>query len=81
MISSVRSQVHEVHPSGRRALITGASAGLGLAAATAFVEAGHQVMIAARGIAGLESAKASLFELYLTRALPLPQSISVTFLR
>lgn len=45
---------------GRRALITGASQGLGLAIARAFVEAGASVMICARDAGVLEQARVEL---------------------
>jgi NAD(P)-dependent dehydrogenase (short-subunit alcohol dehydrogenase family) len=45
---------------GRRALVTGASSGIGLAAAAALAEAGAQVVMAARGAARLEGAVAEV---------------------
>jgi NAD(P)-dependent dehydrogenase (short-subunit alcohol dehydrogenase family) len=45
---------------GRNAVITGASQGLGLAIATAFVAAGASVFVCARNAAQLERARASL---------------------
>ncbi|MCP4006822.1 MAG: SDR family oxidoreductase [bacterium] len=47
---------------GRRALITGASRGIGLAIARSFVDQGAEVAICARGAEGLESAVKDLQE-------------------
>ena len=45
---------------GRRALVTGASRGIGLGCAVALAEAGAQVVMAARGAAALEAAVAEM---------------------
>jgi NAD(P)-dependent dehydrogenase (short-subunit alcohol dehydrogenase family) len=45
---------------GRRALVTGASSGIGLAAAAALAEAGATVTLVARQAAGLEAAHAAI---------------------
>ena len=45
---------------GRRALVTGAGRGIGLAAAAALAEAGAHVALAARGAAEIESAAAAI---------------------
>jgi NAD(P)-dependent dehydrogenase (short-subunit alcohol dehydrogenase family) len=45
---------------GRRALVTGASRGIGLAAAQVLAQAGAEVVLAARGVDELEAACASL---------------------
>ncbi|WP_417629139.1 SDR family NAD(P)-dependent oxidoreductase, partial [Pararhodobacter aggregans] len=45
---------------GRRALVTGASSGIGLACASALADAGAEVMMVARGADRLEEASAAL---------------------
>lgn len=45
---------------GRRALVAGASSGIGLAAAVALAEQGAEVVLAARGAAALEAAVAEM---------------------
>jgi NAD(P)-dependent dehydrogenase (short-subunit alcohol dehydrogenase family) len=50
----------EISLSGRRALITGGSKGLGLAMARRFTESGASVAIVARGVPALEAARAEL---------------------
>jgi NAD(P)-dependent dehydrogenase (short-subunit alcohol dehydrogenase family) len=47
---------------GQRALVTGASMGIGLAGAVALAEAGAEVVLAARSIAALEAAATALSE-------------------
>ena len=47
---------------GRRALVTGASSGIGLAAAVALAEAGAHVVMAARGLEKLEAAVSAVRE-------------------
>jgi NAD(P)-dependent dehydrogenase (short-subunit alcohol dehydrogenase family) len=54
------SKIMELSLTGRRALITGGSKGLGLAAAEAFVKAGGSVAIVARGEDGLRQAADAL---------------------
>ncbi|MEM9247637.1 MAG: SDR family oxidoreductase [Pseudomonadota bacterium] len=45
---------------GRRALVTGASRGIGLGAAVALAQAGAHVVLSARGAAGLDAAVAAM---------------------
>ena len=47
---------------GRRALVTGAGRGIGLAVATAFAEAGAQVPLCARSASDIEGAAGALRE-------------------
>jgi NAD(P)-dependent dehydrogenase (short-subunit alcohol dehydrogenase family) len=54
----------DLHLRGRRVLITGASKGIGAAAAHAFAEEGCRLLIAARGAAALESLAQQLRDEY-----------------
>jgi len=63
---------------GRSALITGASQGLGLAIARAFVEAGANVMLCARDAAMLESARSEVAALAGSNARVLAQPADVS---
>lgn len=57
---------------GRRALVAGASSGIGLGCAVALAEQGAEVVLAARGAAGLDAAAAALrSEGFAARTLPL----------
>ena len=60
----------------RRALITGASQGFGLAVARAFVLEGAEVMICARGTDTLYQAQRELSELGMSKVLAMPADVS-----
>lgn len=61
---------------GRRALITGASQGFGLAVARAFIAEGAELVLCARGAGSLAQAKRQLTEVAQTRVLALPADVS-----
>jgi NAD(P)-dependent dehydrogenase (short-subunit alcohol dehydrogenase family) len=66
----------ELSLAGKRALITGGSKGLGLAAAQAFVKAGGDVAIVARGEAALREAAGALAALGKGKAVPIAADVS-----
>ena len=64
--------------SGRKALITGASQGLGAVIARAFVENGAHVMLCARGEELLATVRTNLTELAAGRSIVLSQKADVS---
>jgi len=62
----------DLHLTGRRAIVTGASRGIGLAIASALVAEGVDVVVAARGRADLERVAAELAGRSGRRVLPVP---------
>ncbi len=64
---------------GQRALVTGASSGIGRAAAVALAEAGAEVTLAARGVTALELLAGEMAEAgFATRTLPLDVADTAT---